>query len=335
MTIVKRRTEPLRMAQLEALIRRLPYAHEQIPQIQEELAKQRVGYQGEKSLHYYFSFLSTEQMYLLHDVRLLGTNGYHFQMDTLLLTPGFIAIIEIKNYTGTIYFDPDTHQVTRSTSHSNDELLPNPLLQLNIQKAQLKGWLAQQEWPLVPILQLVVFSDPSTKIISTPKNAHLLKKVSTAPAFLSKIRELQTLYSKTYVLNSELKQLADALAEHHTPLQSNILKEFNIKRNSIISGVFCPSCHKPTLVRGVIIGKWFCPECQVSSKHAHINALEDYFLLLNKNVSSLEIHQFLHTATRQQAYDLLKPFSLSPLGGAFRSRRYELRYPLPLGITGD
>lgn len=330
MTTVKDRTEPLRMAQLEALIRRLPHTHVKIPHIQEELTRRRIGYQGEKSLHYYFSFLSNEYTYLLHDLRLVGTKGYHFQIDTLLLTPGFLAIIEIKNYTGSIYFDPHTNQVLRSSTLTENELLPNPLLQTNLQKTQLKNWLAHHNCPTLPVLQLVVFSDPTTKIVSTSENAHLLKKVTTAPALLAKVEELQTIYSKPYLPKSEILKLAHHLAAHHTPLQTNILKEYNIPRNSIIPGVICPSCIKPTLVRGVIVGKWFCPSCQVASKHAHISALEDYFLLLNKNASSKEIHSFLQTTTRQQAYDLLKPFALTPLG-EFRARRYELRYPLPIG----
>ncbi|MDQ0207023.1 nuclease-related domain-containing protein [Alkalicoccobacillus murimartini] len=330
MAIVKERTGPLRIAQLEALLRRLPSDHEKVPIIQRELVTRRIGYQGEKSLNYYFSFLSDENMYLLHDLRLLGTNGFHFQIDTLLITQSYIAIIEIKNYSGTIYFDPDTHQVFRTSATHDDEILTNPLSQIQIQKVQLKEWLTKQNWPLLPIVKMVVFSDPSTKIVSTPTNLKIINQVTTAPALLSKIEALQSKFSTSHLTKSSLQKLAYQLARSHIVHNPNILRDYNINERSIICGVYCPSCKKPTLLRGILIGKWFCPICQISSKHAHISALEDYYLLLNKSASSNEIHHFLRTSTRQQAYDLLKHFPLNRFG-AYRSRRYELKYPLSLG----
>ena len=329
MQVVKERTSPLRIAQLEALLRRLPSEHEKVPIIKKELMKRRIGYQGEKSLTYYFNLITDPNTYLLHDLRLLGPTGYHFQMDTVLVTPSFIAIIEIKNYSGTIYFDPDTHQVFRTSDTHDDEILTNPLSQIQIQKMQLKDWLVEHDWPLLPIVKMVIFSDPSTKIVSTPTNLKTINQVTTAPAFLPKLKALQTALPKTHLTISSLQKLTQQLASMHVPTSSNILNDFKIDRSSIISGVYCPSCDEPTLIRGMIIGKWFCQSCEVSSKHAHIFALEDYFLLLDKHASSHEIHQFLRTSTRQQAYDLLKNFPLNRFG-AFRSRRYELQYPLPL-----
>lgn len=328
MIVVKERTRPLRIAQLEALLRRIPNQHEKVPTIKKELVRRKVGYQGEQSLNYYFRFLNDPQLFLLHDLRLLGTNRSYFQIDTLLVSKSFIAILEIKNYTGSIYFDPDTYQVYRTSATHDDEILTNPLLQIQAQKLQLRDWLTAHNWPLLPIAKLVVFSDPSTKIVSTPTNLQLLKQVVTAPALLSKLESLQSTYSKDYLTDSGLEKLVQQLVHKHVPPAcSDVLHDYRISAGTIISGVYCPSCQRPTLTRGVVVGKWFCPDCMIASKHAHLSALEDYFLLLNHRVSTGEIHAFLQTSNRQQAYDLVNKLPLARVG-QFRARRYELMYPL-------
>lgn len=330
MIVLKERTRPVRIAQLEALLRRIPNQHEKVPNIKKELVRRRVGYQGEQSLNYYFSFLNDPQMFLLHDLRLLGSNRTYFQIDTLLVSKSFMAILEVKNYSGSIYFDPDTYQVYRTSTTHDDEILTNPLLQIQAQKLQLREWLTAKNWPLLPIAKLVVFSDPSTKIVSTPNNLQLLKQVVTAPALLSKVESLQSTFSKDYLTDSGLDKLTQQLIHMHVPPpSSDVLHDFRISATTIISGVYCPSCQRPTLTRGVVVGKWFCPDCLISSKHAHLSALEDYFLLLNHRVSTSEIHAFLQTSNRQQAYDLVNKLPLHRVG-AFRARRYELMYPLSM-----
>ncbi|MBU8771105.1 nuclease-related domain-containing protein [Cytobacillus oceanisediminis] len=139
--IIKNRLIPIRIRQNEALIRRIPAAHPQRSTIEGDLAKRRVGYRGEQSLDYYLSHLPDKEFTILHDLRLFNGSTY-FQIDTLILSPYFALIIEVKNILGTLLFDETFNQFIR-TRNEKEEGFPNPLIQAKRQKTQLKTWLIQ------------------------------------------------------------------------------------------------------------------------------------------------------------------------------------------------
>jgi len=125
--IIKNRLIPIRIRLNEALIRRIPAAHPQRSTIEGDLAKRRAGYRGEQSLDYYLSHLPDKEFTILHDLRLFNGSTY-FQIDTLILSPYFALIIEVKNILGTLLFDETFNQFIR-TRNEKEEGFPNPLIQ--------------------------------------------------------------------------------------------------------------------------------------------------------------------------------------------------------------
>jgi hypothetical protein len=114
--IKKERTISTRIKLEEALLRELPPDHKKRPEIQYSLRKNLAGYRGEKELDYHFSFLPDESFLIFNDLRLprsLNPQRF-FQMDTLLLSPQFIVLIESKNIYGHLFFDSHTKQVIRT-----------------------------------------------------------------------------------------------------------------------------------------------------------------------------------------------------------------------------
>ncbi|HEU5141363.1 MAG TPA: nuclease-related domain-containing protein, partial [Bacillales bacterium] len=143
--IKKERKIPLTIRKRTALLRRLPPSHPKRPQIEKQLAKYNAGYRGERSIEYYLSFLPEKQYHIFHDLRL--TSGDHFfQLDTLLVSPSFILILEVKNISGTLHFDNTFHQLIR-TIEDRKEGFNDPLLQVEHQKTQLANWLSQHKFP--------------------------------------------------------------------------------------------------------------------------------------------------------------------------------------------
>lgn len=81
------------------------------------------GYRGEQSLDYYLGFLTN--YFILHDLR-LPDRDHHFQLDTLLISPYFILILEVKNISGTLIFDDHFKQLIRVTPEKEEGFGPDP-----------------------------------------------------------------------------------------------------------------------------------------------------------------------------------------------------------------
>ncbi len=135
---------PLRLQQEEALARRIHKAHPLLPKILKSIGARKAGYRGEQNIDYHLTFLPQNKYTILRDLQL--TDQYPFQMDTVLLSPQLIFVIETKNITGTLFFDKNSNQMIR-TIDNVEEGFPNPLLQVQRQTHQLKNWLLQHKLP--------------------------------------------------------------------------------------------------------------------------------------------------------------------------------------------
>jgi Nuclease-related domain len=159
--IAKPLKKPIKIIKLEVLTKRLPMIHIKKKEIVNELSKSLAGYKGEQSLQYYLSFLAEDEYTILHDIRLCENNSYFFQMDVLILSLSFILILEVKNISGTIIFDETFQQMIR-IKNEEEEVFPDPVLQVNHQKFQLGSLLKNKKFPNIPIETLVVMTNPST-----------------------------------------------------------------------------------------------------------------------------------------------------------------------------
>ncbi|WP_280516051.1 MULTISPECIES: nuclease-related domain-containing protein [Bacillaceae] len=88
--LMKSRSKPLRILQMEALLRRLPDYHRKRGEIEADYRNGLLGFNGEKQLDYYFSFLPGKDFRIYNDLRLILHTP--FQIDSLLITP-FCAVI--------------------------------------------------------------------------------------------------------------------------------------------------------------------------------------------------------------------------------------------------
>jgi hypothetical protein len=62
-------------------------------------------------------------------------------------------------------------------------------------------------------------------------------------------------------------------------------------------------------------GKWQCPICHSKSKDAHLEAIEDFFLLFQPSITNTKLRHFLHLSSSDTAARLLKAMNL-PYSGA-------------------
>jgi ribosomal protein L37AE/L43A len=310
---------PVQALQCEAALERLSKTHPLRSTIEKDLKKWLKGYNGEKEVGYYLSILPDEQYYIFHGLRLQDKK--YFQMDIVLLSPRFILIIEVKNIAGRIIFKKGSNHVVRIYDQQ-EEGMDNPIYQVVRQHQQLRNWLNTFNIRAIPIEHVVVFSNTSTIIETTPDNQGIFQNVIYAEALLEKISELETKYQHIPLLSHEkLNLLSDLLLKEHTIHISDFFQTYKLTKNELSTGVQCPTCQ--TFSMQYISGSWRCQKCKCSSKTAHQKAVEDYFLLLHPTITRKEFAEFLQIDSITKAKNLLLALQL-PSTGSKRGTRYFL-----------
>ncbi|MBE4907367.1 NERD domain-containing protein [Bacillus luteolus] len=173
--IIKPCVKSIHLEKLEALVRRVDQNHPSRSQIEADYAKRLSGFRGEQSLEYHLSFLPDEEFYLLYNLRLSENNRF-FQIDTLLIYPSVIIVLEAKNFRSMLTFDQKGKQLIQ-TIEETEKGYPCPLIQVSRHKLQLHNWLNSFNFKNIPIETIVVITNPSTILKTIPLNAPLPKNV--------------------------------------------------------------------------------------------------------------------------------------------------------------
>ncbi|WP_163102068.1 nuclease-related domain-containing protein [Peribacillus alkalitolerans] len=310
---------PISLQKLEALLRRLPFQHPKIPQIKDELKNRQAGFYGETAMTFPLSFLDPKKYHIFRGIRLLdGT--YHFQMDILLLSTNFVLIMEVKNYGGTLYFDPVFNQLIQ-TKDGKEIAYSNPLIQVHRHEFQLKKWFATHGFPQMPIYSLVIISNPRTIIRTSPDNHAISKKVLHRDLLPLKINQIEKATSKPSISEKDLKKTIRLLKKQHTEGESSIIDQYQIKKSDLVKGVYCPVCSYIPILRHH--ATWFCPQCRSKHRDAHIHALNDYYLLIGLTISNGQLRDFLLINSPSAASRLLHSLNL-PQTGTYKNKVYYL-----------
>ncbi|OJH16805.1 hypothetical protein BLX88_21920 [Bacillus obstructivus] len=317
--IKKECKKSFRLLGLETIHRRISPSHQRRSMIEENLRREKAGYQGEKSLDYYLSFLSDRKYLIFHGIRLHNTNQYYFQMDILILSQSFFVIIEVKNFGGAITFDEELKQLIQEKD-GEIKVYQDPLSQVLLQKRQFAKWLQIHKISSLPIFTFVVISNPYTLIhFKNPSNR--LHMVSNSIHLISKIEDIERINYRDVLTKKELQKLTKLLLRENESKKEDLLKQFQIHKDEIIKGVYCPNCFQLPMKRGH--GKWYCKQCLQSSKHAHLFSLQDYILLLGTSLTHKQLSDFLQISSRTIATNIIKSLNL-PFEGKGKGRVYDL-----------
>lgn len=299
--IVKEREEPRIIQKLKALIRRLPPDHQKFKLIQESLSRYSAGYAGECSVDFPLSLLPLNKYFILHHLR-LPINGEYFQIDTLLLSQKSFTILEVKNLAGELFFDTEFNQLIQKLD-GVEKVLPDPITQVERHELQLSRYLAQIGAPEVPIIPLVVLTNQSAIIRSTPNNKAAQQKVTRNDSLPFKILKYDTFYKKEILVDKDIKKIIKRLIKDDEVLDTPVLEKYKISKSEIITGVICEKCGSVPMKREY--GTWMCSKCNFKNKLAHVEALNDYRLLCGQTITSPQAREFLHMTSNHLATRIL------------------------------
>ncbi|CEG26978.1 nuclease-related domain-containing protein [Bacillus sp. B-jedd] len=317
--VVLERAIPHIIPMIEALLRRLKHNHPKRKEIEESYRTYKAGYNGEKSVDYFLNFLDEEKFLIFKGIR-LPDKEFYFQIDTLLITPFFALILEIKNWGGDIHFDKNFCQVIQERDGKTYSY-QNPVSQALLQKMHLQEWFRRNKFPDLPIEFLVIMSNTSSRLKADTGYYEVFQNVIHSIRLLEKIPEIEKKYKKEVICEKVLKKLKKTLLKQHTPLWPDILKTFSISPEEIIPGILCPKCN--TFSMKIYYGKSRCPFCQSYSDHPLIQAVNDCFLLRSHTLTNQEIRSFLKSATSSQTYLILQKMNLL-IKGTNKGRTYSL-----------
>ena len=318
--VVKERLIPYRILILEAILRRLPLSHQKYQLLLEELGRRKAGYEGEVSLDYYFRHLPNDKYWILHDLN-LPDGEFDLQIDTLILTQNFILIIGNKHMTGKLVFDTDNEQFYQITT-DKEKGYAYPMAQEERHKDFIVKLLAANHLPPAPVDYLVTLSNLFCSYVITGKNTQKVKpRVGKADVLLKKVEFFEKNYTNPLFTTKDLKKLIRLLLKLNTLPTNYLLQKYGLQKFDFITGVQCPKCQQFSLIRKK--HKWFCSSCECYSKDAHIQALKDYFLLIDTRITNKQFRDFMHL----KSSDIGKRLLLSANLNFMRSNRHRYYFP--------
>lgn len=307
--IVKPLFAPWRLLAEQSLLWHLPRDIPGVAAIEKDLARLEAGWHGEQELDFYLRSFPDERVRIFYDLR-LSIEEQKFQIDTLLLTPNFLAILEAKNYSGTLSFLPDG-QLVRIIS-GRREGFPNPLTQLSRQKYLLKKWLVNHQISVPAIESQVVIANPAAIIDNLSGMPSVNDFVTHAEQIPARIQ----CWFKKYpdkINEAALNVLEKQLLAEQIEDVPDVLEKFKIKTANLQRGVCCDHCRNYSMQR--IYGQWACPFCGIRSQTAHEPMLLDYFLLFGRNMTNRQCRELLMVENRYLIPRLMKKMNI-PIAGS-------------------
>ncbi|WP_262499749.1 NERD domain-containing protein [Planococcus sp. ANT_H30] len=308
--IIKTRTKPPQIFQLESLLQRMPTVHPRHPHWTEKLRRITAGYHGELRVDSFWHEIDLSlPHYFIHDLFIQKEKSSH-QIDSVLVTSRFVLVLEIKSISGLLNFDPTLRQFSRTNKDGSIDGMNNPDDQLRRHEKWLEQFLRKQRIQL-PVVGAIIFTYPSS-VIQSRAGSRIMIQSSGLPHLMEQLL---------------IRHPHDVLSKKKTEvLAKNLLALYSIKpfaslglTDSFPPGVLCPNCPYCFLhYRG---GKWRCNACLHVDPLAHLDALRQYRSLVKTTISSREFRDFTGIMSPSIASKLLASSKMA-YHGSFKDRQY-------------
>lgn len=307
--ILKQRSEPPEIRQLESLLQRVPSVHPLSTHWTEQLRRMTAGFHGELRVDSLFYEIPIDcPHYFIQDLFIQKPKSSH-QIDTVLVTCRFLLLLEIKSISGELNFDPQLRQFSRTNRDGSVDGMRNPDDQLRRHEKWVQQFLESQKVSL-PVIGAIVFTYPSSIVQSRPKNRIIIQ--SSGLPFL--VDQILAKYPVEILTSRKTRQLAVKLLEMHS---ERALRDVDVAVE-LRKGVLCGGCS------GVLYydrRAWRCKSCSYKDPLAHLQTLIEYRLLVSKTISNRDFREFTGLDSVSTASKLLTKSNMEYIG-SFKDRKY-------------
>ena len=177
----------------------------------------------------------------------------------------------------------------------------------------LEDWFHAQQIS-IPIHLAAVFPRPQQQFENIRKDLTLLFPLEI-PVFL---RRLSSIHPSIEV--PKLTDIANRISDAHREYDPFPLTvTHGIHPSELLTGVRCNRCGRFGMQS--IYNGWGCPQCGNVDAHAHVQALLDYFMLIDYRISNKDCRCFLHIDNVQKVKRILGQYGI-PFEGERRGRFY-------------
>lgn len=313
--LMKQRKKNLEIDGLLALDKRLRKGDKDRLKIEERLYNLQAGFGGETQYDKYLTEFKPRYPHaILHDVTLCEDNIF-FQMDSVLITPAFIVISEVKNLAEKIVVKSNPFQFIKEYPDGKRQPLKNPIVELERKIYLFENWLKKRKIE-IPIKGIVAFAYNNELNIEETPSMDIMFTYEVAAHF----RSLPV--TKEILNKPEIHSIARKIANSHQEYNPfPLIKRFDIQPAHILPGVICPTCNHLPMIW--MQKKWICHPCGYAGKNDHESALKDWSMLIKNSITNREFRYFTQLENRNTAKKLLarSPIELQGLG---RSSKYAI-----------
>ena len=312
--IMKKRGIDHHLEGLQALSKRLPESHPLTETIEKKIGMKTAGIRGESKLAKVFeNYTFLDEIYILHDLSFYSTG--RAQIDCLIITPNFALILEVKNIAGEMSFLMGTGQISRVLENGQIDHFESPMVQIDRNSDLLFDLFRLKEIHM-PILGAVVLSN-STQKVNVQPNQYPVLFLGEIPSFIKRQIKNQTLIEP-----NQAKVIAEMLVNEHQPFNPfPICKRWHVDTSCLKKGVFCTKCSEGMMKRH--FGRWVCEECFHRDSYAHIQAIKEWFMLVEGEISNKKCREFLGVQSRQLVTRMLKEMNII-VEGTGKKTKYKM-----------
>lgn len=315
-TLTKRQP-PLDLRALERLLIRLPSNHEKYDAIQEKVYQLKAGYAGELEVDQVLPEIGLPgKTIVLKDLRLEVLPGYLIQIDTLLIVPQGIILLEVKKYASDmIYFNENIGKTIKISPNKTEARYDCVVHQVDRAIHGLK-MILQQQFADIPTMPFIIMANAKTTVAQYPQSLPV-KYLKQLPKTIRTI-----LNQPTVITHHKMQKIGKFLTSQHQPRKFTPLCErYHIHPKELKRGVFCTHCDgKMIVVKG---RTWTCTMCKQINPSAVQDNLLDWFELISETTTPSQLKHFLHIQSRTTLFRILENAPIRKVGRA-RATYYKI-----------
>lgn len=283
---IKKRGISGAFAGLASLVSRISESDENFKRIKSDYKNSRAGFAGELKVDKFLEELELKMPYYVLQNLNIKVGKKEVQIDTILIHPNFILVIEIKNMRGEFYFDPVTKHFYRINDAGEKEGMRNPEAQLSRSTTIIDSFLHNKGIEMSSN-GIIVFVSRAGIVMQASE------KWKTIPLdSLVEYIEFLEKRTKLVIPNETCKRLAfELLGEDRPEKPLGIVDHYNIPVEKVKKGVKCPQCNYIPILRKH--SRWHCGKCGKESRDAHLNTLQEFRLLFGPEITSRSASEFM------------------------------------------
>lgn len=287
---------------VESLLRRISREDSEVLTIQEEFYRLEAGLAGERKLKQTLSdYMFKTDFHIFYNFECVNKHGFSHQIDTLIITPYYLLVLEVKQISGTLFYKPSQHEFYRVHDNNQSENFSNPFDQAYRHQLFLEHLL--KKWKVdIPVTYAVIIANHRAKLDHSLRDFPIFH-LSGIPTFLENLNvEYPHSSAKISFIQNKLTQLYSPLPPRRS-----------IEQNRLRNGVLCREC-RYVHVMYYQKGYWNCPVCCAKNKEALKETLHQYRVLISPRITNKEFRSFVKIENKEIASKILQRLGIEKVG---------------------